>query len=58
MVKEKKVKKKCCAKFVKKGKHCGKCPIADDCDMKDSVMAQQKDKKTKKAGKKKKKDKK
>lgn len=23
----KKVKKKCCGKFKKKGKHCGSCPI-------------------------------
>lgn len=65
MGKEKKIKKKCCGKFVKKGKHCSSCPITakskkckadksycDDCQVKP------KDKKAKKSsvkGKKKKK---
>ena len=28
MGKEKKLKKKCCGKFTKKGKHCSSCPIS------------------------------
>ena len=27
MGQKKKVKKKCCGKFKKKGKHCGSCPL-------------------------------
>ncbi len=27
MGEKKKVKKKCCGKFKKKGKHCGSCPL-------------------------------
>ena len=27
MAEKKKVKKKCCGKFKKKGKHCGSCPL-------------------------------
>lgn len=54
MGEKKKLKKKCCGKYEKKGKHCGGCPIGgegkkckadknycDDCDVK-------KDKKKKK----------
>lgn len=60
MTMEKKSKKKCCGKFVKKGKHCSSCPITtegkickpdksycDDCQVKP------KDKKGKKTEKKK-----
>jgi len=56
MGKEKKIKKKCCGKFVKKGKHCSSCPVTarrkkckadksycDDCTVKP------KDKKAKKS---------
>ena len=62
MGKDKKTKKKCCGKFVKKGKHCSSCPVTargkkdckadkaycDDCSVKKS-----KKKKSKKAAKKK-----
>ena len=27
--KKKKVKKKCCEKYLKSGKHCKKCPVLD-----------------------------
>jgi len=44
-------KKKCCGKFIKKGKHCGSCPIKDDCKKQQKL----KDAKGFKKGKKKKK---
>lgn len=58
---EKKSKKKCCGKFVKKGKHCSSCPITtkrksckadknycDDCQIKSKKKKEQKGKKDKK----------
>jgi hypothetical protein len=60
MAEKKKVKKKCCGKFKKKGKHCGSCPIggegreckADkaycaDCDVKPDKKKNKKKKKKK-----------
>lgn len=62
MVNEKKGKKKCCGKFVKKGKHCSSCPITtsskkcksdksycDDCEVKPKNKKGTKAKKEKKS---------
>ncbi len=48
------VKKKCCHKFVKKGKHCSKCPIVDECALQEKIITAKKKKKASKALKKKK----
>ncbi len=58
MGKEKVTKKKCCAKFKKKGKSCSKCPLfaSKQCATKvDDKKAKKKKKKKLKADKKKKK---
>lgn len=60
MGKDKKIKKKCCGKFIKKGKHCSSCPVTsgsnkckqdksycDDCSMN---TGDKRRKKTKKNG--------
>jgi len=47
--KKKKTKKKCCRKFIKKTKHCSKCPGVPDTELKEIIL--------KKAGKKKQKKK-
>ena len=59
MGKEKKSKKKCCGKFIKKGKHCSSCPITTegkkckpDKSYCDDCQVNPKDKKGKKAKKK------
>ncbi len=71
MGKEKKVKKKCCGKFVKKGTHCSSCPVTttrkkcksdksycDDCEVKSKTKKDKKAEKEKQSpGKKKKKKK-
>ena len=31
--KKKKIKDKCCEKFVKKGKHCSSCPLEVECNL-------------------------
>ncbi len=51
-------KKKCCAKFIKKGKYCSRCPAAGECELQGEVRqvkAKKKKKKKKKAKKKNKK---
>lgn len=58
---DKKIKKKCCGKFKKKGKHCGSCPISGGkekckpektyCKGCEVVAKAKKDKKKKKKGK-------
>ena len=30
-----KAKDKCCEKFIRKGKHCKGCPMADNCELPD-----------------------
>jgi len=46
------MKKKCCRKFIKKDKHCSKCPAALDDQLKQQLIEAEKKKKSK--GKKKK----
>lgn len=41
------VKKKCCQKFIKKEKHCSKCPAAIDKVLKKSLLAKEAEKKSK-----------
>ena len=52
--KKKKVKKSCCGKYLKKGKHCSRCPVLIKAKCRELARAQEKGK----AGKKKKKDRK
>jgi hypothetical protein len=48
----KKVKKKCCLKFEKKGKHCSSCPLtAEGGDKKQKKTEKSKEKEKKKGGK-------
>ena len=67
MGKDKKVKKKCCGKFVKKNKHCSSCPVTaagkkkckpdksycESCPVTESTKKGKKKEKDKKAAKKK-----
>ncbi len=52
--KKKETKKKCCGKFIKKGKQCGKCPIVETCTLEEKVVSfnEKKKKKDKKKTKK------
>jgi hypothetical protein len=50
----KKVKKKCCYKFKKQGKHCSSCPLTTEGLGKEAKKEKSKDKEKKKGGKEKK----
>lgn len=43
-----KTKKKCCAKFVKKGNHCSKCPVVNKEKEQNEIIEKKKVKKKKK----------
>ena len=71
MGKDKKGKKKCCGKFIKKGTHCSSCPVTttrkkcksdksycDDCEVKPKTKKEKKVKNEKQSSAKKKKKKK
>ncbi|HFQ90019.1 MAG TPA: hypothetical protein ENK27_08060 [Desulfobulbus sp.] len=56
--KKKKPKKSCCGKYLKKGRHCSRCPVLIKAKCRELTREQEKGKAARKKKKKKKKDKK